>query len=85
MDNKSSVKDFNLKDYTWGNVWIVITDSLYNHVYDYVYVSVLSAVWEFGWNSVEVAVETSIGNIVEDSVYDHFEQNSLTTQDFELL
>lgn len=81
MNTKSSAKDFNLKDYTWGNVWIVITDSLYNHVYDYVYVSVLSAVW----NSVEVDVETSIGNIVEDSVYDHFEQNSLTTQDFELL
>jgi hypothetical protein len=82
--NKSNTKDFDVTNYTWKFAYDAIGESVYNSVVSSLKI-IDRSVWDFGWDCIEEDVETSLRHDVWGSARDYFEQNSLTTQDLELL
>jgi hypothetical protein len=73
MNNKKAAYNFNVDDHTWKFAYDAIGESVYNSIISSVRI-ISTSLWDFGWDAVDVGVDTSLRDEVWHSVNDYFRQ-----------
>jgi hypothetical protein len=73
MNKKNKANNFNVDDHTWRFAYDAIGESVYNSIISSVRI-ISTSLWDFGWDAVDVGVDTSLRDDVWQSANDYFQQ-----------